>query len=228
MKSTQPLIKDNSLIINTILDYSYGHTFKCAGSHCEQEMCFSNVDNKHNGLQYETDLNHQIFHYYLVDKRCVNEANVDDLQYVNQYFGFIRIFCDKCNSLYAHQCRYCDNYDIRKYDICYNHRSMYISCMECGDYNYDLEKYASAKCECCGKNLCQDCMDKYKHWNGRWLKEMEQSDMMIQRKEYSKKRRNNYCKRKDKRYWSRQIEKQRSKKLMSKWNKRYLLSLNGY
>ena len=70
-------------------------------------------------------------------------------------------------------------------------------------------------------------MDGFKHWSKRWRKELD-SQIMIEYKEDFYEKRSNYCRRKDKGYWRRKIEKHRNKKSMSKWNKRYLLSLNGY
>ena len=119
-------------------------------SDCKCLIQIDNINKTINYLQSMIDLTGKMFWYYRVYDKFVNESNVTKLNFVDEDYGFIRIFCEDCLDCFdtdysqcIHGC--CKNVDEEiyvdgngnKYCICYNHIKEYeASAMTC--FNEDL------------------------------------------------------------------------------------------
>ena len=234
--------RSTKLIVNAILHYSYPYIFDC--SNCQNQIQI--INKLGNGTK---DIYGELFEYYCIEDKFVNQDNVNDLSFVDEQYGFIRIFCHKCcSSKNYRKCRYCDNYENKVERVCYNHEKH--QCEECGDCRYDDQASEFiTKCACSDKNLCNDCATSYKHFKCRLKKEiieyrefglngkytLNENKLLnwkqdyyyniLKQKKMDKKRK--VCK-SNKRYWKRKYDKFKNKKSIYKWNKQWLLSINGY
>ena len=165
-------ISSVNLISSIILDYSCGFRFKCC---CHDILCNKEIwINNFNQDMIDIDLemkrndndNDNKFNYYFVEDRFVNEENIDNFNYVNDKYGYIRIFLHDCDGIMK-QYQYCDNYDYTLYtDSNGKQKSICYQCEKCGVYIYELEKERLniteiCKCTCCEMNFCIKCMNQY-------------------------------------------------------------------